>query len=462
MQTKEKDWKEAAKEDLASTEPKTVASALDRLSPVKISRVLNENPEIKLKKVYEHIQPNKAVKVFEGLVYERQMELLQSLPAERARFLLNEASPDDRTSLLQSLPKEQRKGLLKLLSPEERNLADSLLQYPKESIGRLMTPNLISVKPDWSIEQTLAHIRKHGTNSETLNVIYVIDEANHLIDDLRIKEILLAPLDSRIRDIMDNDFIALNAYNDQEESIKVFKDANRDALPVTDFNGLLVGVVTSDDLLDVIEQEDTEDIHKMGGSETLRKPYFKTSVSQLIKKRAGWLILLFFGQMFTVTAMSAFEEQMAQAVLLALFVPLIIASGGNTGSQAATIITRALALGQITLSDWWKVMKREFKSGLVLGAILGTLGFLRIAFWVLFFDSYGEYWLSIAFTITVALVGVVLWGSLIGSLFPIILDRLGFDPATSSSPFVATVVDITGLLIYFSIATLFLQNTLLA
>lgn len=462
MQTTEKDWKEAAKEDLSSTDPKTVASGLNRLSPVKISRVLNENPEIELKKIYEHIQPNKAVKVFEGLVYERQMELLQSLPAERARFLLNEASPDDRTSLLQNLSEGQRSGLMKLLSPKERNLADSLLQYPKESIGRLMTPNLISVKPDWSIEQTLAHIRKHGVNSETLNVIYVIDDHNHLIDDLKIKEILLAPLDSSIREIMDNDFIALHAHDDQEASIKIFKEANRDALPVTDFNGLLVGLVTSDDLLDVIEQEDTEDIHKLGGSETLRKPYFKTSVAQMIKKRAGWLILLFFGQMFTVTAMSAFEEQIAQAVLLALFVPLIIASGGNTGSQAATIITRALALGQITLRDWWEVMKREFQSGLVLGAILGTLGFLRIALWVLFFDSYGEHWLSVAFTITVALVGVVLWGTLIGSLFPIILDKLGFDPATSSAPFVATVVDITGLLIYFGIAILFLQNTLLA
>lgn len=462
MQTKEKNWKTAAAEDLSSADKKTVEQSLSRLTPGKISCVLNENPEIALKKIYEHIPPDKAVKVFERLVYERQMELLQSLPAERAKFLLNEASPDDRTAFFQNLPEEQRSGLIELLSPKERNLANSLLQYPEESVGRLMTPNLISVEPDWTIEETLAHIRKHGSKSETLNDVYVIDKNRHLIDDLKIKQILLAPLDSPISELMDHDFIALNAYDDQEESISVFKEADRDALPVTDFNGLLVGLVTSDDLLDVIEQEDTEDIHKLGGSETLRKPYFKTPILQMVKKRGGWLVLLFFGQMFTVTAMSAFEEQIAQAVLLALFVPLIIASGGNTGSQAATIITRAIALGQITLSDWWKVMKREFQSGLILGAILGTLGFLRIALWVLFFNSYGEHWLSVAFTIAVALIGVVLWGTLIGSLFPIILDKLGFDPATSSAPMVATVVDISGLLIYFGIAILFLQNTLLA
>lgn len=462
MHTKEKDWETAATEGLSSSDPEAIEQTLSDLTPGKISRILNENPEIELKKIYGQIQPHKAVKVFERLVYERQMELLQSLPAERAKFLLNEASPDDRTAFLQNLPVEQRRGLMNLLSPKERNLADSLLQYPKESIGRLMTPNLISVRPEWTIEEALAHIRKHGKSSETLNVIYVINKEKYLIDDLKIKEILLAPLDSQIRELMDNNFIALNAYDDQEESIKVFKEADRDALPVTDFNGLLVGLVTSDDLLDVIEQEDTEDIHKLGGSETMREPYFRTSILQMVKKRAGWLILLFFGQMFTVTAMNAFEEQIAQAVLLALFVPLIIASGGNTGSQAATIITRAIALEQIKLRNWWAVMKREMLSGLILGAILGILGFFRIALWVLFFDSYGEHWLSVALTISVALLGVVLWGTLIGSLFPIILDKLGFDPATSSTPFVATVVDITGLLIYFGIAILFLQNTLLA
>lgn len=462
MQTKQKGWKAATVEDLSSADQKTVEQSLSRLTPEKISCVLNEKPEIALKKIYEHIPPDKAVKVFERLIYERQMELLQSLPAERVKFLLNEASPDDRTAFFQHLSEEQRKALMDLLSPQERNLANSLLQYPEESVGRLMTPYLISVEPNWTVEETLAHIRKHGKKSETLNHVYVIDKNRYLIDDLKIKQILLAPLDSPLSELMDYDFIALNAYDDQEESISVFKEANRDALPVTDFNGLLVGLVTSDDLLDVIEQEDTEDIHKLGGSETLRKPYFNTSILQMVKKRGGWLVILFFGEMFTATAMGVFEEQIAQAVVLALFVPLIIASGGNTGSQAATIITRAMALGQISLADWWKVLKREFQAGLILGAALGTLGFLRIALWALLFDKYSAHWQSIGLTIGTALVGVVLWGTLIGSIFPILLDRLGFDPATSSAPMVATVVDISGLLIYFGIAILFLQNTLLA
>lgn len=461
MQTTTQDWKTSAAEDLTSQNEETFRAPLERLSPQKISRLLNEYPEIDIKRTFDVIPPEKAVRVFENLIYERQAEVLQSLSVERTKYLLNEASPDDRTRLLQNLSEGQRKGLMSLLSPKERSMASSLLQYPRESIGRLMTPEFISVEPDWTVERALAHIRQHGTNSETLNVIYVIDEKGHLIDDLMIGELLLAPLETKINQIMDYDFLALNAHKDQEEAIEVFKEADRDALPVTDLNGRLVGIVTSDDLLDVIEAEGTEDIHKLGGSETIREPYFQTSILKMVRKRGGWLVLLFFGQMFTVTAMNAFEEQIAQAVLLALFVPLIIASGGNTGSQAATIITRALALGQITLRNWWKVMKREIQSGLLLGAILGTLGFLRIGLWVLFFDSYGEHWLSVAFTISAALLGVVLWGTLIGSLFPIILDKLGFDPATSSAPFVATVVDITGLVIYFSIATLFLSGKLI-
>ena len=265
----------------------------------------------------------------------------------------------------------------------------------------------------------------------------------------------------KVSEIMDGQYVALNAYEDQEKAIQIFKDTDRFALPVTDFGGLLVGIVTIDDLLDVIEQEDTEDIHKFGGSEAFNEPYFKISFFEMVKKRAGWLVILFIGEMLTATAMGVFEEQITKAVVLALFVPLIISSGGNSGSQAATIIIRAMALGDLSLSDWWRVMRREILSGLMLGLILGFVGFLRISTWTLFTDIDGLHWLLVAFTVGFSLVGVVMWGTLSGSMLPIVLRKLGFDPATSSAPFVATIVDVTGLLIYFTVAILLLRGTLL-
>jgi len=304
-------------------------------------------------------------------------------------------------------------------------------------------------------------VRAHGQDSETLNVIYVVDEHGMLIDDVRIREFLLAPLDHRVTELMDRRFVALKATDDQEEAVAVFRQYDRSALPVTDSAGMLIGIVTIDDVLDVAEATATREIQRIGGSEALDEPYIRIAFGRMIRKRGGWLTALFLGEMLTATAMGAFEAEIQKAVVLAMFVPLIISSGGNSGSQAATLVIRALALGEVGLGDWWRVMRREIMAGLSLGAILGSIGFLRIALWSAFSDMYGVHWLLVAVTVSVSLVGVVLWGTLSGSLLPLLLRRLGFDPAASSAPFVATLVDVTGLVIYFSVASIVLRGTLL-
>ena len=282
-----------------------------------------------------------------------------------------------------------------------------------------------------------------------------------MIDDIRIRELLLAPLDSRVSDLMDRRFVALKATDDQAAAVAVFREYDRSALPVTDTAGMLIGIVTIDDVLDVAEATATREIQRIGGSEALEEPYMRIAFGKMIQKRAGWLTALFLGEMLTATAMGAFEEEISKAVVLALFVPLIISSGGNSGSQAATLVIRALALGEVGLRDWWRVMRREILAGLALGAILGTIGFLRITLWSAFLHIYGPHWILIALTVAVSLVGVVLWGTLTGSLLPLVMRRLGFDPATSSAPFVATLVDVTGLVIYFTVALVVLRGTLL-
>jgi magnesium transporter len=324
-----------------------------------------------------------------------------------------------------------------------------------------MTPHYVAVREHWTVREVLDYVRAHGEDSETLNVIYVLDDQGLLVDDIRIREFLLAPLENRAADLMDRRFVALKATDDQEAAVGVFRQYDRTALPVTDTAGMLIGIVTIDDVLDVAEATATREIQRIGGSEALDEPYIEIAFWRMIQKRAGWLTALFIGEMLTATAMGAFEEEISKAVVLALFVPLIISSGGNSGSQAATLVIRALALGEVGVRDWWRVMRREVLAGLSLGAILGSIGFLRITLWSAFSDIYGPHWLLVAITVAVALVGVVLWGTLSGSLLPFLLKRLGFDPAASSAPFVATLVDVTGLVIYFSVALVVLRGTLL-
>ena len=324
-----------------------------------------------------------------------------------------------------------------------------------------MTPDFVSVRKEWTLRHVLDHVRAHGRDSETLNVIYVVNGNNRLIDDLRIREILLAPLHAVVSDLCDNRFVSLNASDDKKEAVKVFRQYDRTVLPVIDSHGRLVGIVTLDDVLDVAEEEATREIQKFGGLEALDEPYMSTPLLEMIRKRATWLVILFVGEMLTATAMGYFEHEITRAVVLALFVPLIISSGGNSGSQAATLIIRALALGEVKLRDWWRVMRREVLSGLLLGLILGTIGFVRIALWSAFSSLYGEHWMLVGLTVSCSLLGIVLWGTITGSMLPFILKWLGMDPATSSAPFVATLVDVTGLIIYFSVALVILHGTLL-
>lgn len=411
--------------------------------------------------VFRLLPRKDAAAVFEYLSLDAQETLLRAMAQEDVAALLNNMAPDDRTMFLEELPAAATRQLLALLTPAERSVAVSLLGYPEDSIGRMMTPDYVAVREHWTIQEVLNYIRTHGQDSETLNLIYVVDEQGMLIDDIRIREFLLARVDAPVSDLMDRRFVALKATDDEETAVQLFREYDRVALPVTDTAGMLIGIVTIDDILDVAEQTATEDIQRIGGSEALDEPYMKIAFWRMIRKRAGWLTALFLGEMLTATAMGAFEAEISKAVVLALFVPLIISSGGNSGSQASTLVIRALALGEVSLRDWWRIARREIFAGLALGAILGSIGFLRITIWSAFSSIYGQYWFLVAMTVSFALIGVVLWGTLIGSLLPLVLRKLGFDPATSSAPFVATLVDVTGLVIYFGVAMVILRGTLL-
>jgi magnesium transporter len=330
-----------------------------------------------------------------------------------------------------------------------------------------MTPDFVAVRQNWTVKEVLDYVREHGHDSETLNFIYVVDERGKLIDDLRIRNFLLRPLNTRVDEIMDRSFVHLTVNETQEEALNIFRKYDRAALAVVDSNGVLVGIVTQDDMLDVAEEEATEDIQKIGGMEALDEPYMRISLWRMVRKRAGWLIILFLGEMLTATAMANYQAELAKALVLALFLPLIISSGGNSGSQASTLMIRAMALGEVTLRDWWHVMRREIQAGLLLGLILGVIGIMRVAVWAItdehYFHTqpYGEHWPLVALTVGIALVGVVLWGTLSGSMLPFLLRRVGADPATSSAPFVATLVDVTGLVIYFSIALVIMRGAML-
>jgi magnesium transporter len=424
---------------------------LNSLNISEVEELTNELPE-HAHLFIEILSLNRAVNVFRILDFPTQERLLKKLSGTKIAELINELPPDDRTSLFSEMHGDTVKNLIFHLPPDDRKQALALLGYPEDSVGRLMTPDYIVVKKNWDVVQVLAHIRRYGKNSETIDVIYVIDENGVLLDDIRIREILLVDPATKLSDLMDDRLIALNVNDPQEEAINIFRMNNRVALPVTDNNYILLGIVTVDDILWIANEEYTEDIQKIGGTEALDEPYLDIPLLKLFRKRVGWLIILFLGEMLTATAMGYFEDQIAKAVILALFVPLIISSGGNSGSQASTLIIQAMALGEVTVADWWRVMRRELLSGLLLGLTLGIIGFLRIFAWTLFSNIYGPHWVEVGLTVGFSLVGIVLWGSLAGSMLPLFLKRVGLDPATSSAPFVATLVDVTGLIIYFTMA----------
>lgn len=435
---------------------------LKKFEPAEVVELIEEEDEREQLIIFRLLPLQLATQVFEYLEIDVQRHFLANLSQDKISDILNEMSPDDRTALLEFLPDDFVKELIQTLSEPERKVTLELLGYPEYSVGRLMTPDYIAIRESWTVQQVLDYIRRHGGQSETISLLYVTDGRGVLIDDISIREVLLADPGKQVSELMDRRFVHLQIMQDQEEAIEVFRKNDRVALPVVNNEGVLFGIVTIDDILDIREEEDTEDIQKLGGSQALDEPYLSIPLMGMVRKRAGWLVILLIGEMFTATAMGYFEEEIAKAVVLALFIPLIISAGGNAGSQATSLIIRAMSLGELNLGEWWRVMRRELATGLMLGGILGVVGLLRILLWSrLYPNEYGEYYWQIGFTVGFSLVGIVLWGSLCGSMLPLLLKRLGADPATSSAPFVATLVDVTGLVIYFSFALLFLSGTLL-
>ena len=446
----EKNWK-TVKQELTNLEPFQIAEVIECLSKsdqIILFRLLSREMA---KETFQHLSHDKQEDIIEGM----------AVNVNKMTDLLNDLDPDDRTAFFEELPGEVSQRLIQLLSAEERDITTRLLGYPEDSIGRLMTTEFVAVKPYFTAEQVLDHIRKYGRDSETLNVIYIVDDRWNLIDDIRIKEVILASPTQKISELTDNRFVALNAYDDQETAVKAFADNDRVALPVIGGDGTLLGIVTVDDVMDVAEEEHTEDFQKFGGVQELELSYTKTSLLELVKKRMPWLIILFLGESLTTFALGRFEDAIVSVAQLALFIPLIISSGGNSGSQAASLIIRSLALQELTIKNWFFVMKREIISGLSLGAILGVIGFLRICIGHYCGQNFTEYWYLIGISVALSLVFVVMWGTLSGSLIPLVLKRFKIDPATASAPFVATLVDVTGLIIYFSIAAFFLTGRLL-
>ena len=405
---------------------------------------------------------HRAASTFKILELGIQKDIIHEMHPLKTAALLNELPADDRTSFLEELSPKAVRELIKLLNPEERKITLSLLGYPEGSVGRLMTPDYIAVQADWTIAEVLEHIREVGQESETIDVIYVINDQGQLVDDVRIREFLLSPPERLVSELTDSRYIELNVYDDQEKANQVFKMNNRVALPVVDNNNILIGIVTIDDVLWVANEEFSEDMQKMGGTEALEEPYLEISIFKLFKKRVGWLIVLFLGEMLTATAMASYEHALDNALILSLFIPLIISSGGNTGSQASSLIIQALTVGEVTLADWWSVMRREIISGILLGTVLGLIGFARVMIWSQIFpDVYGAHYFLVALVVGFSLIGVVLFGTISGSMLPIALKKLGADPAVSSAPFVATLVDVTGVIIYFNFAYFFLKGTML-
>jgi magnesium transporter len=397
---------------------------------------------------------------FLGLSARDQAELLLALPREERRSWLRLLAPDDAADVVQAAPPEEREGLLALLDDVTRKEVIALLAYAEDEAGGLMNPRFARVRPDMTVDEAISYLRRQARDrAETIYYAYVLDEEQRLLGVASFRDLFASAPGTRVRDVMRADVISVSEDMDQEAVSRVFADHDLSAIPVVDGQGRMKGIVTVDDIVDVVEEEATEDIQKFGGVEALGEPYLDVSFGGMMRKRAGWLSALFLGEMLTATAMARFEDQIARAVVLATFLPLIISSGGNSGSQASTLVVRAMALGEVRLRDWWRVAGREVRTGLALGLTLGLIGLLRIVAWQQVGQVYGEHYLLVAVTVSVSLLGVVTVGTLAGSLLPFLLRRAGLDPASASAPFVATLVDVTGVVLYFAVASLVMAST---
>jgi len=434
------------------------------LRPADLALLINQLTLAEAATVVSMLPLPRLIDLFDDPILRRRAAILEQLDPVRAAEILSGLSADERTDVVQKMGHHARHLILPELSPEERKELEGLLQYPQHTAGGIMTTEFVQLDPRMNVGDAIKHIRSVARDKESIYACYIMEaRTGKLLGAVSLRDLVMAELDKPVTDVMRKKPITVNALDHQEDVAKKISKYNLLAVPVLETDGRVVGFVTVDDVVDVLIEEGTEDILRMAAVEpgALDRPYMQVSLPLMIRKRAGWLVILFLGEMLTATAMGFFEKEIARAVVLALFVPLIISSGGNSGSQASTLVIRALALGEVTLRDWWRVMRREMFSGLGLGVILGTIGFLRITVWSAFSDLYGSHWPLVALTVGLALIGIVMWGTLAGSMLPFLLRWFGFDPATSSAPFVATLVDVTGLIIYFSVAVVILRGTLL-
>ena len=438
-----------------------VRDALSTLEPADIADLVDTLEPDEAVIAFRVLPRPVAADAFAELSSESQEHLLEELGDERAARLVESMDPDDRAAVLDELPVEVASQLIARFSPLNRKITQAILGYDPESVGRIMTPDYVRIRPDWNVARALEHIRRYGHDAETINWVFVVDREGELLDDIHIRKLLLTDPETPISDLMDREFVSLRADEDREEAVRKMSRYDRTALPVIDSLGLLVGIVTVDDVADIAEEEFTEDVQMLGGMAALDLPYMSTSMGEMLRKRGIWLALLFVMQVGTIGVISRFEATLDKAVVLALFIPLVISCGGNTGSQAATMLVRALSVGDIETADWWRVARKELLTGIGLGSTLGVLGFLTVsvASQLGFVHTDAPYRVGLA--IGTAVVMIVTWATLVGSLLPILLVRIGIDPATSSTPLIATLMDVSGLLIYFSVAVLLLTGSVL-
>jgi magnesium transporter len=440
--------------------------ALHMLPAADVAEILQELDPREAAVGFRFMHRDDAAEAFAYLAPEMQEALIGALGAEASVKMVEAMNVDDRARLLDELPEAVAQRLIGSLTPETRRETQAILGYPPRSVGRLMTPDYVRVKADWTIGQALDHIRRHGRDAETINVVYVVDDAGRLVDDLRLRQVLLAPPEDPLESIMNRQFVGLKADQPQEEAVDLLQRYDRVALPVMDSRGVLLGIVTHDDVADVAQQEATEDMQRLGGVQALEEPFMDASIASLVKKRIPWLALLFMSELLTSNAIYFFKDEIERAAILSAFVPAIISSGGNSGSQSSTLVIRALGLKEIELSDWLRVLGREIVVAGILGLAIGTIGLFRIHLfgWLGWFrdKEVAEHYSILGVTIAVTLFGIVLWGSIMGAMLPFLLKKCRLDPAASSTPFVATLVDVTGIVLYFTTAILILKSTLLS
>ncbi len=450
--------------ELLDTRPEQIAAETDEMHPADLADVAEALPRERLVEFLIAIPSERAADVLEYLDEDIRTESLEKMTVRQAATLLTEMTPDDRADALEELEDDTYEEILSAISVEARRETEQLIAYDSDTAGGLMTTEYVSVPEHTLVEDVLIAIRRlaRSNKKEAMHAIYATDSANRLKGVLSLRELLAAPEGASISDVAWSEVVSVSVDADREEVARLTSNYDLVAIPVVDRNNKIIGVVTVDDVIDALQEEHTEDVQKFGGMEALDEPYMQIGFGQMIKKRAGWLSALFLGEMLTASAMQHFEAQLHKMIVLALFIPLIMSSGGNSGSQATSLIIRALALGEIRVRDWWRVALRELPSGLTLGVILGTIGFIRIVVWQQagFYD-YGSNYILIAVTIFVTLTAIVGFGSIVGSMLPFLLKKLGFDPASASAPFVATLVDVTGLSIYFYVASVILRGNLM-